>query len=600
MVAVDFFDQGSGEVGVSEPLCNMETAYLYLVVLLSFLFVLATHRLISHRRHSKGKLPPGPLAVPVLGHLHLLEKPLHRSLARLAKRYGPVFSLRLGSRDAVVVSSADLARECFTVHDLTFASRPHLPTMALMTYGGTTIGNSVYGPHWRHIRRAAAEHLLSARRMGSMLPAISAEVRTMVRRMHRAAATSGGARVELKRRLLELSISRHGQAELTVQCSCAALAVLLCRTIDLAAAGGKAAMQRRFRFPRRLDSDETARPALSISALMETVAQTKTSRAADDADTDMSPEAQEFKESLDVLIPLIGAANTWDFVPLLQRFDVLGVKNKMAAAVCTRDAFFKRLIDKERRRLKDDDGGGGESKKMSMLSVLLSLQESEPEKYNDDIIMIMCFSPSIFSGGTETTAGTSEWAMALLLNHPEAIKKAQAEIDAFVGTSRLLNADDVPRLGYLQGIVNEALRLYPVLPLLIPHESTADCTVGGYHIPSGTILLVNTYAIHRDPAVWAHPAAFKPERFLDGSAKGLLLMPFGMGRRSCPGEALALRTLGLVLGTLIQCFDWDTVGASAAGVVDMTEGVGLSLPRAVPLEAMCKPRQVMLDVIRKL
>jgi cytochrome P450 len=204
----------------------------------------------------------------------------------------------------------------------------------------------------------------------------------------------------------------------------------------------------------------------------------------------------------------------------------------------------------------------------------------------------------MFSAGTETSATTAEWTMSLLLNHPEALKKAQGEIDAYVGNSRLLGADDMPGLSYLQCILTETLRLYPVVPTLIPHESTADSTVGGHHVPSGTMpsgtmLFVNVYAIHRDPA-----AVFRPERFEDGSAEGRLLMPFGMGRRKCPGEALALRTLGLVLGTLIQCFDWDTVGGVPK--VDMAEGAGLTLPKAVSLDAMCKPRQVMLDVLQKL
>ncbi|CAN6297698.1 unnamed protein product [Urochloa humidicola] len=205
----------------------------------------------------------------------------------------------------------------------------------------------------------------------------------------------------------------------------------------------------------------------------------------------------------------------------------------------------------------------------------------------------------MFSGGAETTATTAEWAMSLLLNHPETMKKAQAEIDACVGTSRLLGADDVPRLAYLQCIISETLRLYPVVPTLIPHESTADCAVGGHHVPAGTMLLVNVYAIHRDPATWPDPAAFRPERFEGGGGgDGMFVMPFGMGRRKCPGETLALRTLGLVLGTLLQCFDWEAVGGAAG--VDMAEGVGITLPRAVPLEAMCKPRQDMLPVLQEL
>ena len=204
---------------------------------------------------------------------------------------------------------------------------------------------------------------------------------------------------------------------------------------------------------------------------------------------------------------------------------------------------------------------------------------------------------NLFGAGTETTSSTTEWAMSLLLNHPEALKKAQAEIDEVVGNSRLITAEDVPRLGYLHCVINETLRMYPAAPLLLPHESSADCKVGGYDVPRGTLLIVNAYAIHRDPAVWENPAEFMPERFEDGKAEGRLLMPFGMGRRKCPGETLALRTVGLVLGTLIQCFDWDRVDGVE---IDMTEAGGLTMPRAVALEATCRPRAAMRVVLQEL
>ncbi|KAM3278275.1 hypothetical protein ACQJBY_045870 [Aegilops geniculata] len=203
----------------------------------------------------------------------------------------------------------------------------------------------------------------------------------------------------------------------------------------------------------------------------------------------------------------------------------------------------------------------------------------------------------MFVAGTETTSSTIEWAMSLLLNHPAVLKKAQAEMDASIGTSRMVTADDVPRLSYLQCIINETLRLYPAAPLLLPHESSADCKVGGYDVPSGTMLIVNAYAIHRDPATWEDPTAFRPERFEDGKGDGLLLMPFGMGRRRCPGETLALQTVGVVLGTLVQCFDWERVDGVE---VDMTEGVGITMPKAVALEAVCRPRAAMRDVLQKL
>ncbi|CAN6292612.1 unnamed protein product [Urochloa humidicola] len=514
----------------------MDKAYIA-VFSVAVLFLL--HHLLGHGGGGKGKgaqrLPPSPPVVPFLGHLHLVKTPFHAALIRLAARHGPVFSLRMGSRRAVVVSTPDAAKECFTEHDVCFANRPRSPTTRLLSFDGALLSAASYGPYWRNLRRVAAVQLLSAHRVACMTPVISGEVRAMVRRMdHAAAAAPGGAaRVQLKRRLFELS----------------------------------------------------------LSVLMETIARTKTSRTEANADTDMSPEAHEFKQIVDQLIPFLGTANRWDYLPVLRWLDVSGVRNKLLAVVSRRDAFLKRLIDAVRQRL----DGGGEGEDSSMIAVLLALQKAEPEVYTDTTIIALC--TNLFGAGTETTSSTTEWAMSLLLNHPEALKKAQAEIDAVVGTSRLVTADDVSHLTYLHCIIHETLRLKPAAPLLLPHESSADCKVGGYDVPAGTMLLVNVYAIHRDPAVWEDPAEFRPERFEDGKAEGRLLMPFGMGRRKCPGETLALRTVGLVLGTLIQCFDWERVDGVE---VDMTEGGGLTMPRAVPLEAMCRPRAAMRHVLQEL
>ncbi|GJN23243.1 hypothetical protein PR202_gb10875 [Eleusine coracana subsp. coracana] len=523
----------------------MDKAY---VAVLSFAFLFLFHYLVSRRngngnggKGKKGaqhKLPPSPPSVPFLGHLHLVKTPFHAALSRLAKQYGPVFSLRMGSRPTVVVSSPEHAKECFTEHDVALANRPRFPSQQLVSFDGAALSTSSYGPYWRNLRRVAAVHLLSAHRVGCMAATtIAAEVRAMVRRMSRAAQAShgGAARIELKRRLFDLS----------------------------------------------------------LSVLMETIAQTKTSRAEADDDTDMSPEAKEFKGIVDKLAPYFGTANLWDYLPVVRWLDVFGVRSKILAAVSRRNAFLRRLVDAERRRLDDSIGSNGEKK--SIIAVLLTLQKSEPEVYTDTTIMALC--GNLFGAGTETTSTTTEWAMSLLLNHPEKLKKAQAEIDKLVGTSRLLTADDVPNLTYLRCIIDETMRLYPAAPLLLPHESATDCKVGGYDVPAGTMLLVNVYAIHRDPAVWDAPNDFVPERFEDGNAEGKLLMPFGMGRRKCPGETLALRTVGLVLGTLIQCFDWDRVDGVE---VDMTEGGGLTIPRVVPLEAMCRPRATMREVLQEL
>lgn len=203
--------------------------------------------------------------------------------------------------------------------------------------------------------------------------------------------------------------------------------------------------------------------------------------------------------------------------------------------------------------------------------------------------------------GTDTSAGTMEWAVSLLLNNPHALKKAQAEIDNRIGHDRVLEEADMADLPYLHCIINETLRMFPAGPLLIPHESSEECVVGGYRVPAGTMLLVNAWAIHKDPKYWDHPTQFKPERFervIDGKHEaGFKSMPFGAGRRGCPGENLAVRMMGLGLGTLLQCFDWERPGQE---LIDMSEGVGLSMPRANPLMAYCTPRPLAAQLLSTL
>ncbi|KAF5185075.1 Cytochrome p450, partial [Thalictrum thalictroides] len=223
-----------------------------------------------------------------------------------------------------------------------------------------------------------------------------------------------------------------------------------------------------------------------------------------------------------------------------------------------------------------------DQEKKTMIDVFLLQQKLDPEYYTDEIIKGII--EVLLSAGTETSSSTLEWAMSLLLNHPDVLNKAKEEIDMHIGSERLLEESDLPKLRYLNNIINETLRLYPQGPVLY-HESSKDCSVGSYRVPRRTILQMNVCAVHRDPKLWAEAMQFNPDRF-EGEIEGFKFIPFGSGRRKCPGEGLAIRMVGLALGSLIQCFEWKRVGEE---MVDMTEGVGLTLPKANPLVAMCKP-----------
>nr|XP_009380098.1 PREDICTED: cytochrome P450 81F3 [Musa acuminata subsp. malaccensis] len=229
---------------------------------------------------------------------------------------------------------------------------------------------------------------------------------------------------------------------------------------------------------------------------------------------------------------------------------------------------------------------------------MLSLQESDPGTYTD--VTIKGLIVELMAAGTDTSAVTIEWAMCLLLIHPEVLHTARAELDARIGQGRMVEEEDIPNLPYLNCIINETLRLYHAVPLLVPHESSQDCTVGGYDVPCGTMLLTNAWAIHRDPNIWDEPEEFKPERFQCEGGKeetGLRMLPFGSGRRKCPGEGLAIRLIGLALAILIHCFEWEKLPGEE---VDMTEGQGLSMPKVKPLEVVCTPRRTMLHALSQL
>ncbi|KAA8543522.1 hypothetical protein F0562_020983 [Nyssa sinensis] len=200
---------------------------------------------------------------------------------------------------------------------------------------------------------------------------------------------------------------------------------------------------------------------------------------------------------------------------------------------------------------------------------------------------------NLILAGSDTTSIHLTWLFSILLNNKHALKRAQEEIDLKVGTERWVEESDIKNLVYLQAIVKETLRLYPPGPIAVPHEALEDCQVAGYHIPKGTRLFVNVWKLHRDPRIWLEPDKFMPERFLtshaevDVSGQHFELIPFGSGRRSCPGIAFATQVTHLTLARLLQGFEFETPGNEP---VDMTEGIGITLPKATPVEVLITPR----------
>lgn len=198
----------------------------------------------------------------------------------------------------------------------------------------------------------------------------------------------------------------------------------------------------------------------------------------------------------------------------------------------------------------------------------------------------------MFGAGTDTTAVTVEWAMAELVKHPDAMKKAQAEIRRVVGEKAKVGEEDLHQLHYLKLIIKETLRLHPAAPLLVPRETLTDVEVKGYHIAANTRVFVNAWAIARDPNSWKKPEEFLPERFanipIDFKGRDFQFIPFGAGRRSCPGMSFGINSVELALANLLYWFNWELPKGLTKDDLDMSEDVGITVHMKFPLRMVPK------------
>ncbi|KAI7740856.1 hypothetical protein M8C21_020162 [Ambrosia artemisiifolia] len=503
----------------------MEVVYLFI----SLFLLLASYLLITHIHHKSANLPPTVFpALPVIGHLYLLKKPLYRTLAKISAKYGPVLFLRLGFRRVLLISSPSAAEECFTKNDIIFANRPHLLFGKIIGNNYTSLGWSSYGDNWRNLRRIASTEILSTPRLNEFHDIRAEEGRLLVRKLMSNSSPEG---VKMRSVFYEVTLN---------------------------------VMMRMISGKRYFGGD--------IPGAEE--------------------EGQRLQEMMEETFLIHGAGNVGDYLRV-SWLGVKGLEKRLIALQEKLDDFIQKLIE----QLRTSKGEMKTKTRKTMVEVLLSLQESDPEYYTDQ--MIRSFVQVMIFAGTDTSSGTMEWCLSLLLNHPQVLRKAQNEIDRKVGKDRLVRESDMVDLPYLRGIINETFRLHPAVPVLPPHESSQDCIIEGYNVPCGTMLLVNQWAIQHDAKFWTDPERFNPERFegIEGMRDGFKLMPFGSGRRGCPGEGLAVLMIGLTLGLLIQCFDWERLSDK---MVDMKEGLGVTMPKAEPLVALCKPRLEMQNVLAQL
>ncbi|XP_059432123.1 cytochrome P450 71AU50-like [Corylus avellana] len=298
---------------------------------------------------------------------------------------------------------------------------------------------------------------------------------------------------------------------------------------------------------------------------------------------DKDLDEKGFKAVIHEGMQLGAIPNLGDYIPCIARFDLQGLTRRMKAVSKVFDDFFEKIID-EHVQSKD------ENKTKDFVDVMLSFMGSQESEYRIERSNIKAIILDMLAGSMDTSATVIEWALSELMKNPQVMKKVQKELEDVVGLERMVEESDLDGLEYLDMVLKETFRLHPIAPLLLPHEATEDCTINGFHIPHKSRVMINVWAIGRDPSAWNDAEKFFPERFvgsnIDVRGRDFQLIPFGSGRRGCPGIQLGLTVVRLVVAQLVHCFDWELPDRMQPNELDMTEEFGVTTPRIKPLLAI--------------
>lgn len=302
---------------------------------------------------------------------------------------------------------------------------------------------------------------------------------------------------------------------------------------------------------------------------------------------------KKFKLLVGEFLKLLGGGSLVEFVPCLSWINrVNGYDARVDRVAREIDQFLEGVVQERLDGADSCRSIDGESRE-DFLDILLKIYKDNATGVTMDRDSIKAIILDVFSAGTDTTATVAEWAMIEILRHPIVLKKLQTEIRGVAGGKEQISEAELVNMHYLKAVIKETLRLHPPIPLLVPRQAREDVKIMGYDIAAGTMVIVNAWAIGRDPAYWDEPENFKPERFLDSSIdfKGhdFQLIPFGAGRRGCPGIAFAVASNELVLANLVSKFDWQFPDGTKGEELDMTECPGVAVRRKNPLLVIPSP-----------
>ncbi|XP_057980160.1 cytochrome P450 76T24-like [Malania oleifera] len=505
------------------PATPMDNLTVLLLVALSIAWIFI-HAFKSFRLNSNpaNPLPPGPPRLPLLGNLpHLRGGSPYQNLSALAKTYGPVMSLKLGTLTTVVFSTADAAREALSKHDALLSDRVTRHVSKVLDHNKVSLILSPVSDRWRNLRKILTLQMFVTQRLNAGEDLRLKRVQQL--REHLQESCSGGASVDVSGAVFTTLLNMTSNALFSV---------------DLAGYG--------------------------------------------------SEESREFERIIFGVMEESASPNVADFFPVLRWMDPHGRQKKVRMHFEKFMGVLDEIINQRREERGNSMGNN------TMNDVADALLDPKLEKdcgisLNDIRHLFM----DVFLAGIDTCSSMLEWAMAELLHNPEKLAKARAELQEVLGKEGQIQESNISKLPYLQAVVKETLRLHPPGPLLLPHKAKANVEIYGFEVPKNAQILVNVWAINRDPNSWSNPNSFSPERFLESKidyrGQNFEFLPFGSGRRMCPGLPLAHRMMHMILATFLY-FDWKLDEGMKPQDMDMNERNRVTLLRraqrlrAVPIK----------------
>ncbi|KAE8038751.1 hypothetical protein FH972_011228 [Carpinus fangiana] len=510
---------------LSFSFASLSSSYHLLLPALAFILSCLILLLTQKPKSKRVNLPPGPPGWPIVGNLFQVArsgKPFFQYVDDLRGKYGPIFTLRMGTRTLIILTDAKLVHEALIEKGQIFATRPREnPTRNIFSSNKFTVNAAVYGPVWRSLRKNMVQNMLSSSRLKGFRHVRETAMETLVNRLRAEAKANDGAVWVLK------------NARFAVFC----ILLAMCFGLEM--------------------GEETVKKM-----------------------------DQVMKKVLITLDPRID-----DFLPILSVF--FSKQRKRALEVRKEQVEFIVPFIEKRRKAIQNPGSDETATSFSYLDTLFDLKvEGRKSLPTDPELVTLC--SEFLNGGTDTTATAIEWGIAQLIANPEVQEKLYKEIKLTVG-NRKVDEKDADNMPYLQAVVKELLRKHPPTYFLLTHAATEPTTLAGYDIPTDVNVDFFSPAISEDPKLWSDPEKFNPERFVSGKedaditgVTGVKMMPFGVGRRICPGLGMATVHVHLMLARMVQEFEWSAYPPNSK--LDFSGKLEFTVVMKNTLRAMIKPR----------